>query len=66
MVIAGVFDPVYDLTHKRVGDRRDHHPNRLCPLGDQASGDGADSVAGLFCDVLDFFCGIAANQRTVL
>ena len=61
MVIAGVFDPVYYLTHKRVSYRRDHHANRLRPLSDQPAGDRADAVAGLFCDVLNLLRGIAAN-----
>lgn len=61
MVIAGVFDPVDHLTHKRVSDRRDHYANRLRPLSDQPASDRADAIAGLFRDALNLFRGIAAN-----
>ena len=66
VIVTAFFDAVHYLAHEWVGDRGNHHSNRLGPLGDQSAGDGACAITRFLGDALYFLRRPAADEGAAL
>ena len=58
MIVGDFLDSVYDLGDKWIGDSGDDDTDCFCPSGDQASSDGAGSIALLASNLSNSLRGL--------